>query len=76
MDDMNPAMAGLKGAAPMQGGMEMMGMDENMADGGAKALLMQAIQLHEGHLSGQVPTTPESQQALMDLLMQAIQSLS
>jgi hypothetical protein len=41
----------------------------------AKKHLELAIELHEGHMDGSVPTSPESQQELMDHLEQAEEAL-
>lgn len=40
------------------------------------ALLEEAIALHEGHMDGSVPTSPESQEELMRLLVQARDALA
>ena len=70
-----------QGTSPMGGLMSAKPeMEEDMmgeAGGNDPAsLLQQAIQLHEGHLNGSVPTSPESQEQLMDLLMQALAAVS
>lgn len=79
---MMPAMNGLKQAMPAYGtdadeGMGMMGMG-GMQGGGteqAVGLLEQAMQLHAGHLSGEVPVSPESQEQLMQLIEGALSAL-
>ena len=42
---------------------------------GPADLIQQAITLHEAHLDGSEPTSPESQQRLMDLLTAALDQL-
>ncbi len=39
------------------------------------SLIQQAIDLHQAHMSGAVPPTPESQAELMSLLEQALEAL-
>ena len=74
---MNPMMQGLKSANSM---MSMNGMEEMNEMGSdntsAADLIQQAITLHEGHISGQVPTDEQSQMQLMDLLNQALSALN
>lgn len=41
----------------------------------ALSLLQQAAKLHMGHIKGSEPTSPESQQRLMDLIDAAIEAL-
>lgn len=62
-------MMGLKNAAP-----ESMEQEDEQPSSAA-SILEQAITLHEGHMSGKVPTSDESQQQLMDLLNQALDML-
>lgn len=75
MHGMGGPMQGLMRAVPQGSDDDMMaGMQGNGED--PTSLLQQAIALHEGHLSGAVPTTPESQQQLMTLLETALSSLT
>ena len=76
MPQMPPPMMG-----PMNGLHNAMGADEmDMAGMGgaspATSLVDAALALHEGHMNGSVPTSPESQQQLMDLLLQIRQTLA
>ena len=71
---MMPGMDGLKRAMPASED-EGMGMMMGQGGGGpeqAIGLLEEAVQLHAGHLSGQVPVTPESQEELMELIGEAL----
>lgn len=66
---MSGSMKSLMQAAPEQE------MEYGSQLGDPAALLQQAIELHEAHLAGTEPTSPESQQQLMDLLIAALNSL-
>lgn len=64
------AMQGLMQAKPGMGDMEMMGRQEDPTQ-----LLQEAISLHQRHMDGTEPATPESQEELMEMLMQALSLL-
>lgn len=42
----------------------------------AAKLLKEAIELHEGHMDGSIPTDQKSQQKLMDLIVEAHEQLT
>lgn len=42
----------------------------------AAAYLKEAIELHEGHMDGSVPTSEKSQQQLMDMIVKAYELLT
>lgn len=66
-----PPVQGLREAMPQEMSTEMEGQEMN-GMGEVVSALESAIALHQGHIDGTEPTSPESQQQLMTMLEQAL----